>query len=241
MDVLNFYERMQTRSDMSNMVFHMTKPQGSFQYNYNEQDLNYEAIDTLIEIIGTDVLKGSKRAIRGGENVVCFQDVPFKSLIENVKYEQRQRLGYPLEEVSPKITFSGIGLGFYKANLFRIGARPVIYYDLESGNRIVEVDRYGNIKNELNWNVVKYDLRDEGNIIDWTYNREWRFKGHLTNLSSIGYIIVLNNLNSLEYFMSKISDYRQEFKAYVKANIILLDNRYEENHYVIDDKTYPIF
>lgn len=241
MKTQNFYDRMQTRSDMSNMVFHMTKPQGYFQYKYNEQTLHYQAIDTLIEIIQSNALKGSTRAIRDEEKVVCFQDVPFKSLIENVKYEQRQRMLSPLDERSPQITFSGIGLGLFKTNLFRIGARPVIYSDLESGNRIVQLDKNGQIKKELNWNVVKYDLSDEENIIDWTYNREWRFKGDLINLRNIGYIIVLNNLNSLEYFMNKIPDSNPEFKDYAKRHIILLDNRYEENHYAIDDKTYPIF
>lgn len=234
MNTLNYYERMRTRSDMSNMLFHMTKPQVSFKYKKNEQDLHYKAIDTLIEIIRLNELKGSKRAIRGREKVVCFQDLPFKSLIENVKYEQSQRMVFPLEEGAPEIAFSGIGLGFYKTNLFRVGARPVIYYDLEYGNRIVEVDKDGNIKNELNWNSVKYDLSDEENIIDWTYNREWRFKGNLINLRNIGYIIVLDNLNSLEYFMNRLSNCPKEFKDYAKERIVLLDNRYEENHYSID-------
>lgn len=235
MRILNFYERVSTRSDMSNMLFHMTKPKEYFLYNHNEQILHYKAIDRLIEIIESNVLKGSNRVIKGEEKVICFQDVPFKSLSENVKYEQTQRLlTDPSETKSPKIRFCGIGLGFYKTNLFRIGARPVIYYDVESGNRIVELGKDGNIKNELNWNVVKYDLSNEEHIIDWTYNREWRFKGDLTNLRGIGYIIVLNNLNSLEYFMNKISNYPLEFKKYAKENIVLLDNRYEENHNCID-------
>ena len=144
-----------TRSDMSSYVTHLTRA--------TEKD---SALDILKKIIKDRKLIGStnKGYIQGNNRAVCFQDAPIPGIVQNVYQNQVQ----VEENKANKYRYHGIGLMIRKQYAFKKGARPVIYETKEEGRK--------RDPEEL-WRVVTFDLNNDNDFIDWTYEREWRIKG----------------------------------------------------------------
>ena len=114
------------------------------------------------------IVNGRPRGyICGDDSVVCFQDVPLFSLSENILYEQKLRK----EKQDSPIRYGAFGLRFDKRYIFKKGGRPVIYEVTETAKSFLPKDEY--------WRIVRFDLENGDNLIDWTHEREWRLRGDL--------------------------------------------------------------
>lgn len=177
--------RVSHRSDISLGLVHLTKG--------NEE---LSALKVLMKILKEQKLCGSGNSIVNGEQrgficgnipVVCFQDVPLFSLSENILHEQSLREENPL---SP-IRYVPFGLRFDKRYVFKNGGRPVIYEKTDVAKSFLPENEY--------WRIVKLDLENESNIIDWTHEREWRIKGDFSfELKEVE--ILLSDQKSLKRF-----------------------------------------
>lgn len=87
--------------------------------------------------------------IRGGYSCVCFSEAPLASLEHGL--------------VNPSVysRYSPFGIMFEKSWLFAYGGRPVIYESDAEFDALPEV---------LRWRHVRY----EPEVIDFTWEREWR-------------------------------------------------------------------
>lgn len=149
--------RISQRSDFTCGLVHLTKPQNG-----------QKSLDILINILKEGTLKASTEGyICGKDPVVCFQDVPLQSLAENILYEQQLRK----EDASQPIRYAPFGLRFSKPYIYRAGGRPVIYENTGIAKSFLLESEY--------WRIVKFDLNNDDNFIDWTHEREWRIKGDL--------------------------------------------------------------
>lgn len=185
MNAQNWAKRISRRSDISMGLVHLTKKTGDL-----------EAFQVLMKILQEQKLIGSTNQtingspqgfICGNNPVVCFQDVPLFSVSENILLEQQIR-----EEIkSPKIRYSDFGLRFDKRYIFEKGGRPVIYEKTETAKKFLPQEEY--------WRIVRLDLEDSNNIIDWTHEREWRIKGDF-NFELNQVEILLSNQNSVKSF-----------------------------------------
>ena len=109
------------------------------------------------------------RTIYGDRPAVCFTEMPLAAFLESGK--KREQLG---QAMSP------IGLIFSKRDMYKLGAKPVIYgLDdraawLPSGNggqpRIMDE---GILPLREQYRYVPFHLDEERNI-DWSHEREWR-------------------------------------------------------------------
>jgi hypothetical protein len=95
----------------------------------------------------------------------CFQDVPLYSLSQNIYAEQQYREAI----TSAKVRYLGVGLMFPKPYVYARGGRPVVYESTDKAKSILPEDEW--------WRIVRFDLLDEANFIDWTHEREWRVPG----------------------------------------------------------------
>ncbi len=150
-------KRISRRTDFSCGLVHLTRSRGGLS-----------SLDILIDILKNGILKASLEGfICGKDPVVCFQDVPLQSLSENILYEQQLRK----EDESQRVRYAPFGLRFSKPYIYRLGGRPVFYEDTEVAKTILPKSEY--------WRIVRFDLSDDDNFIDWTHEREWRIKGDL--------------------------------------------------------------
>ena len=156
MDSKKWATRITRRSDFTCGLVHLTKP---------NDDL--KSLDVLVKILKEKTLIGNNGYVCGEEPVVCFQDVPLSSLSENILYEQQ----LAKEEGRTVPRYSACGLRFTKPYIYRAGGRPVIYEDTNTAKSFLPPTEY--------WRIVRFDLTDKNNFIDWTHEREWRLKGDL--------------------------------------------------------------
>lgn len=153
MDRKEWRKRFKYRMDLSSRITHLTKG--------GDED---EAFDNLINILEEKRIKGSTRKsgfICGEISAVCLQDVPLSAIAENLQYEEVLR-----KEENQKIRYLGFGVRFQKDFIYQQGGRPVIYDDKDDAKNYL-------LKNEW-WRIVKLDLSNSDNIVDWTHEREWR-------------------------------------------------------------------
>ena len=148
-------KRIHSRSDLSTYLTHFTR-------GTNET----KPIDVLIKILKEGTINGSEGSgfIVGNEKAVCFQDAPLYGLCQNLLHEELHR-----KELGGKIRYLAYGLAFSKRHMFTKGARPVFYENTELAKSILPPEEH--------YRIVKMDLTDSKNIIDWTHEREWRIKG----------------------------------------------------------------
>jgi len=165
MKIDNWRDRISRRSDISMGIVHLTK---------GNDELS--SIQVLIKILKEQKLIGSTNQVINGAQcgficgnhpVVCFQDVPLHSLSENILFEQHIREDDPN---SPK-RYTPFGLRFDKRYIFQKGGRPVIYEKTDVAKSFLPEEEY--------WRIVRLDLDNGNNIIDWIHEREWRIKGDL--------------------------------------------------------------
>lgn len=175
-------DRIVNRTDITGMVTHLTKPRDNTLSLKDEDEINFSAVDSLINILKEKRIHGSTTKsgfIIGRTPAVCFQDVPFYGLIQNVEYEKKLRL----TERSHKIRYCGVGLVFSKFYIFGKGGRPVFYEQLEKAKKILPENEY--------WRIVNYQvLTDNPKIIDWTHEREWRISGDIEFELSLPHIVL---------------------------------------------------
>lgn len=178
MDKTKWIKRISHRTDFTCGLVHLTKPK-------NKSD----SLDILINILKERTLRASSEGyICGKDPVVCFQDVPLQSLSENILFEQQLRK----EDKSKPVRYTPFGLRFSKPYIYKAGGRPVIYEDTDVAKKILPKDEY--------WRIVRFDLSNDENIVDWTHEREWRVKGDFHfELEQVE--ILLSQENSLAKFI----------------------------------------
>jgi hypothetical protein len=59
---------------------------------------------------------------------------------------------------------------FPKEYVYEKCGRPVLYEKTSVAKKILPKDNW--------WRIVNFDMSDEGSIIDWTHEREWRSPGN---------------------------------------------------------------
>lgn len=146
-------EREAMRSDLTAFLTHLTRG--------GDKD---DAYDSLWSILDDKKLKASEQ-VSEAENVVCFQDVPIRSIGENIRYEQNLREHRNM----PKIRYSPFGIRVEKRIAFIRGARPVVYEKHDDYKKVLQPQYY--------WRYVAIDYDKSGTYVDWTHEREWRIKG----------------------------------------------------------------
>ena len=154
MDHITWRSHIQQRTDFATRVTHLTRS--------SEKKCAYE---NLIKILEEKMIHGSTTDsgfIVGNNSAVCFQDVPLLCLAENLEYEKT---------VNSKTRYEGYGLRFNKIALYKKGARPVLYGKTQELKKLLPETEY--------WRIVNHDLSNQDYVIDWTHEREWRFKGSL--------------------------------------------------------------
>ena len=155
------------------------------EYEENEYQLfkNADAFEVLKKILHDGFihsgwsLRNRKPAIYGPKSAVCFTEMPLYALIEYAKY--RKRSGY----------VGSYGIAFHKEEVFKAGARPVIYglstnhNEAETHNgvfqgRMLSVESTG-IGLQEQYRYVATNLEKDSTTgkskIDWTHEREWRW------------------------------------------------------------------
>jgi hypothetical protein len=136
----DWLSRIVNRSDITSLLTHLTKP-GLDIKGLSEDEINKLATENLIKILQDRVINGStteKGFIVGNTPAVCFQDVPIYGLIENIEHEVQRRRDNPNE----RYRYCGVGLGFNKRYIFKLGGRPVIYEKTEIAKKILPKDEY---------------------------------------------------------------------------------------------------
>lgn len=115
--------------------------------------------------------RGGARTIYGPNPAVCFTEMPLAAFIEasTIREENGEKM-------------STYGLMFQKKDLFKIGARPVIYA-LSNPSAFIPAGKDGKARIidqsylplSEQYRYVTYDPVDEhGYNVDWTHEREWR-------------------------------------------------------------------
>lgn len=88
-------------------------------------------------------------------------EAPLYSLCENIDFEYELSKKH---ERKPK--YHGFGITFSKTYVYRRGGRPVIYEETETAKQFLPATQW--------WRIVRFDLSDPTNVVDWTHEREWR-------------------------------------------------------------------
>lgn len=201
----NWKTRMSDRQDLSSSLVHLTRAA-----TIDGERLS--SVDVLLKILRERVIVGSTTDsgfIRGDRSAVCFQDAPLYSVAQNLKYEKEL-----VQAGSTRNRYSGCGLVFSKYYLFERGCRPVIYDKLNEGSEYLN-------EREL-YRLVKLDLSNIDNIIDWSHEREWRLPGNLEfAVDATG--IVLETKQDFSEFIVKCQLPENESILNQTCGIIVLD------------------
>lgn len=154
-------KRIAGRSDLSSQLVHLTR--GS------ELDgKKVGPVDVLVRILKERRISGSTTDngfVCGDIPATCFQDVPIYSLSQNIHAEEQYRVAVE----GAKVRYHGVGLMFPKPYVYAVGGRPVIYESTGKAKAILPEEEW--------WRIVRFDLSDDDNFVDWTHEREWRVPG----------------------------------------------------------------
>ena len=149
MDVNQWSKRIHERSDMVTRLAHLTRGR-----------TDDEAFETLWKILNDKKLIANdvKGINVGGAKVCCFQEIPLLSIAENLQYENSINCN--------GVRYSPFGIRILKGTFFQNGGRPVVYGNTEELKKYIPQKDY--------WRLVKMDLYDTNNLVDWSHEREWR-------------------------------------------------------------------
>ncbi|PKA23696.1 hypothetical protein CH381_24295 [Leptospira sp. mixed culture ATI2-C-A1] len=177
------------RSDLSNYLIHFVHSKDPSQlpdhlpeyienicYNFSYHISEYNEYSSLVNIIKEGGLRfgysfrNKKTTLYGDSPVICFTEMPFSNFLEYVAKR------------NDKYKVSSYGIAFRKADLFKLGARPVIYGLSKNISNNYESNK--NYERILNPNVLPYEEQyrlvslnlNDSSKSDWTHEREWRLK-----------------------------------------------------------------
>ncbi|MFJ8069983.1 DUF2971 domain-containing protein [Peribacillus sp. NPDC096447] len=208
-DLDKWRKRTKERSDITGHLTHLTRIEVDKPEEL--QVLVKKGIDTLIKILKERTINGSetnKGFIVGDNPSVCFQEAPLYGVCQNVYHEQQNR-----QTLGGKNRYDAIGLSFSKRYVFDRGGRPVLYEDKETAKKILPKEEW--------WRIVNFNLADEGKIIDWTHEREWRVKGKFEFELSEVYVLLLNQ-ECYRYFIEQMDkDTLKQLKGIIVLQPIL--------------------
>lgn len=197
-------QRSASRSDITGQVTHLTK-----------RTKDEHAIEVLIKILRGRTLTGSTTGsgfIVGNTPAVCFQESPLYSICQNYQYEAKVA-----KENNKEARYSAFGLMFQKDYIYNKGGRPVLYEDTDFAKGILPEDQW--------WRIVRFDLSNSDNIIDWTHEREWRIPNSFKFDISKVTIIVPNPENyRMFYELSKVGgeDVASKVRAVLSVGAVFL-------------------
>ena len=195
----NWENRLLSRTDMSMYLTHLTR--GIDIMN---------ALDVLFKILKEKNLKSSCDTgfINGDRSVVCFQDIPFSSIAQNVKHEQDNKA-----ELGGKNRYLAIGVAFDKSMIFKKGGRPVVYEKTSIAKGILPPNEH--------WRIVNLDFYDDEAYIDWTHEREWRILDDF-NFELNDTFVLLPNSQVYKAFVQKCDkEIIQEIAGIVVLNTLI--------------------
>ncbi|MBM3999943.1 MAG: hypothetical protein FJ297_10470 [Planctomycetes bacterium] len=120
---------------------------------WDRPSADHGALAALLRILASRGITASADGIRGGVPVVCLTDVPLSRLGGLHRYRAHRR----------RWDFAPFGMGFDRDWLRAIGARPVIYGDDASWNRLDPGERF----------LFQRAATTRGRCA-WSEEREWR-------------------------------------------------------------------
>ncbi len=132
-------------------------PSAAMLTHFTRRSAEGDAMDNLVAILRTRVIRASRRMVRTSRAVVCLFDAPWTELNRLLTRDNRRR-------------YEPFGIAIDKRYAFAIGARPVIYLPWREACQMLN-------EQEL-WRVVAIDL-EQTPPLDWTFEREWRTPGQL--------------------------------------------------------------
>ncbi len=151
MDVNLWRSRIDNRADLVARITHLTKA-----------ETDEEAFELLWTILTEKTLKAGNGFVVAGNKVVCFQEIPLYSIVENLMFE---------DTLGGKKRYSWFGLRFNKIKMYDRGVRPVLYGNTNELKEILPQKEY--------WRIVDLNIHmdDLKNVVDWSHEREWRNLG----------------------------------------------------------------
>lgn len=182
----HWVNRIAQRSDLSTGLVHLTRSSVI-------DDKEYNPLEIIIKILREKTLIASSPSsgfICGDKGALCFQESPLYSLSQNLYTEQQ----YRKQNSDAKIRYNPIGIMFDKQYIYQTGGRPVIYDDTQTAKTYLKPDEW--------WRIVRFDLSDSTNVIDWTHEREWRIAGDFYFDPSKA-TIILSNQRAYREFIKK--------------------------------------
>jgi len=127
-------------------------PSAAMLTHFTRRSAEGDALDNLVGILRTGIIRGSTRMVRTRRTVVCLFDAPWSELNRLLMRANRRR-------------YEAFGIAIDKGYAFAMGARPVIYMPWPEAYQMLD-------EREL-WRVVAIDLQQTPPL-DWTFEREWR-------------------------------------------------------------------
>jgi hypothetical protein len=176
----DWIRRVGARMDFPGRLTHLTR-----RKNVGNNELS--ALDVLIKILREKRLEGSSTEsgfIVGRRRAVCFQEVPLYSIAQNLTHEATLFNQQAAAGIHGKIRYDQYGLIFAKDYVFVRGGRPVVYDKTADAKDFLREDQW--------WRIVRFDLSDPGNFVDWTHEREWRVPDDFTFDLNEAFVLVPN-------------------------------------------------
>lgn len=178
-----------SRIDLSDNLIHFVSPTNKSTVDYNLSEMHPKKFEMNGDIVEEDAIspffilrriirnlqllstwsyRKGQRTIYGKYPAVCFTEMPISEFVKS-----------SIDRQSKGQKISNYGLVFNKKELFKIGARPVIYGTSQDVNVIDDgLDKAlsPNIFHEKElYRYVAFKLDRLPYPIDWTHEREWRW------------------------------------------------------------------
>ena len=185
-------KRIARRSDLSSQVVHLTRSAVKDGHDVGP-------VDVLIKILLDRRISASTASgfIVGDTPAACFQDAPIYAIAQNIDAERQYRDKYD----KSKIRYVGVGLMFNKVTVYQRRGRPVFYEDTERAKSILPECEW--------WRIVRFDLNNVDDMVDWTHEREWRVPGDFCFQLDEA-TVVLPSKEAYEEFILKCEAHKQE-------------------------------
>ena len=155
-------------------------PSAAMLTHFTRRSVGGDAMDNLVAILRTGIIRGSTRMVRTKRAVVCLFDMPLSELNRLLVRTNRRR-------------YEPFGIAMDKRYAFAMGARPVIYMPWPEASEMLD-------EQEL-WRVVAIDL-DQTPPLDWTFEREWRIAEQL-KLPSEGAVALVETWRDVDDLYSR--------------------------------------